>query len=498
MSTLNVAEIPQDRSFESAKERAHQRRWWILAVLAISQLMVILDGTIVNIALPTAQHALHFSNSDRQWIVTAYSLAFGSLLLLGGRISDYIGRKNALIVGLVGFAGASALGAASMNFTMLVVARTVQGVFGALLAPAVLALLTTTFSDPDERGKAFAIYGAVAGAGGALGLLLGGVLTSYASWRWTLLVNLFFAAVGVVGALALLHHDRGVDHDPLDWPGVLMSTSGLFALVYGFSHAETTSWTNPFTLGSFVAAATLLISFTLVQRRTRFPLLPLRVIIDRNRGGALTAMIIASAGMFGVFFFLTYYLQTTLGFSAVRTGFAFMPMVAGTITTAQLSNIVLLPKVGPRPLIPLGMLVSASGMWWLTHLTLASNYSHGVLGPLVVMGLGIGFVFAPGFSISTLGVAPHDAGVASALVNTSQQIGGSVGTALLNTLAASAASAFLVGRTPSTMNQALAAIHSYTSVFGDVALIFVGGAILTGAILRSGAPADLVKSPAMH
>ena len=498
MSTLNVAEIPRDRSPESARERAHQRRWWILAVLAISQLMVILDGTIVNIALPTAQHALHFSNSDRQWIVTAYSLAFGSLLLLGGRISDYIGRKSALIVGLVGFAGASALGAASMNFTMLVVARTVQGVFGALLAPAVLALLTTTFRDPDERGKAFAIYGAVAGAGGALGLLLGGVLTSYASWRWTLLVNLFFAAVGVVGAISLLHHDRGVDHDPLDWPGVLTSTGGLFALVYGFSHAETTSWTNPFTLGSFVAAAVLLSLFTLVQRRTRFPLLPLRVILDRNRGGALTAMIIASAGMFGVFFFLTYYLQTTLGFSAVRTGFAFMPMVAGTITTAQLSNIVLLPKIGPRPLIPLGMLISASGMWWLTHLTLASNYSHGVLGPLVVMGLGVGFVFAPGFSISTLGVAPHDAGVASALVNTSQQIGGSVGTALLNTLAASAASAFLVGRTPSTMNQALAAIHSYTSVFGDVALIFVGGAILTGAILRSGAPADLVTSPSMH
>jgi EmrB/QacA subfamily drug resistance transporter len=498
VSTLNVAEIPRDHSPESARQRQHQRRWWILAVLAISQLMVILDGTIVNIALPTAQHALGFSNSDRQWIVTAYSLAFGSLLLLGGRVSDYIGRKNALIVGLVGFAGASALGAASMNFTMLVVARTVQGVFGALLAPAVLALLTTTFSDPDERGKAFAIYGAVAGAGGALGLLLGGVLTSYASWRWTLLVNLFFAAVGVVGAISLLHRDRGVDHDPLDWPGVLTSTSGLFALVYGFSHAETTSWTNPFTLGSFVAAAILLVTFALIQRRTRFPLLPLRVIIDRNRGGALTAMIIASAGMFGVFFFLTYYLQTTLGFSAVRTGFAFMPMVAGTITTAQLSNIVLLPRVGPRPLIPLGMLISASGMWWLTHLTLASNYSHGVLGPLVVMGLGVGFVFAPGFSISTLGVAPHDAGVASALVNTSQQIGGSVGTALLNTLAASAASAFLVGRAPSTMNQALAAIHSYTSVFGDVALIFVGGAILTGAILRSGAPADLVKTPAMH
>ncbi len=487
MSEITLEPTPRrGPAAPTAREAAHERRWWILAVLAISQLMVILDGTIVNIALPTAQHALHFSNSDRQWIVTAYSLAFGSLLLLGGRISDSIGRKNALIIGLIGFAGASALGAASMNFTMLVLARTVQGVFGALLAPAVLALLSTTFTNPNERGKAFAIYGAVAGAGGALGLLLGGVLTSYASWRWTLLVNLFFAAVGVVGAVLLLHHDRGVDHDPLDWPGVLTATGGLFALVFGFNHAETTSWMNHYTLGSFVVAAVLLGAFASIQRRTRFPLLPLRVILDRNRGGALAAMIIASSGMFGVFFFLTYYLQTTLGFSAVMTGFAFMPMVAGTVVTAQLSNIVLLPKVGPRPLIPLGMLVAAGAMWWLTHLTLTSTYSHGVLLPLIMMGLGIGLVFAPGFSVATLGVAEHDAGVASALVNTSQQIGGSVGTALLNTLAASAATAFLVGRAPTTLNQALAAVHSYTSVFGDVALIFVGGAILTAAVLRSG------------
>ncbi len=468
--------------------KAHQRRWWILAVLAISQLMVILDGTIVNIALPTAQHALAFSNSDRQWIVTGYSLAFGSLLLLGGRISDYIGRRNALVIGLIGFAGASAFGAAAMNFTMLVVARTIQGAFGALLAPAVLALLTTTFNDPAERGRAFGIYGAVAGAGGAIGLLLGGVLTSYASWRWTLLVNLFFAVIGVAGALVLMYNDRGVDRDPLDWPGVLTGTAGLFALVYGFSHADTTSWTDVYTIASLGLAVVLLAAFVTIQRRTRFPLLPLRVLMDRNRGGALVAMLVAGSGMFGVFLFLTYYLQVTLGYSAVMTGAAFLPMVVGLTITAQLSNISLLPKFGPRPLIPFGMLVAAGSLIWLTRLGLHSSYLTDILPPLLVLGLGVGFIFAPAFNTATLGVANHDAGVASALVNTSQQIGGSIGTALLNTLAGAAATSYLVGKAPTALNVELASVHSYTSAFTYSSWIFIGGAVLTGALLRSGAP----------
>jgi len=459
---VSVEELPKvtEPNFENetADEKYHRRRWWILAVIGIAQLMVILDGTIVNIALPTAQHALHFSNSDRQWIVTAYSLAFGSLLLLGGRISDYIGRKNALITGLVGF------------------------------APAVLSLLTTTFTNPDERGKAFGIYGAIAGAGGALGLLLGGILTSYASWRWTLLVNLIFAAVAVAGAFAFLRHDQGTNHDPLDWPGVLTATAGLFALVFGFSHAETTSWSNHYTIGSFVVAAVLLTAFARVQTRAKFPLLPMRVVLDRNRGGSLIAMLIAGSGMFGVFLFLTYYLQETLGFSAVLTGVAFLPMVVSLSITAQLSNIVLLPKIGPRPLIPVGMLMSAGALLMLTHLGVSSSYLTSVFPALVLLGLGIGLVFAPAINTATAGVEAHDAGVASASVNTSQQVGGSIGTALLNTLAASAATSFLIGKSPTKLNVELANVHSYTSAFGYSAIIFLVGAVLTGLILRSGAP----------
>src|SRR5271156_17144 len=368
----------------------YDRRWWILAVLGIAQLMVILDSTVVNIALPTAQHDLHFSNADRQWIVTAYSLAFGSLLLLGGRIGDIVGRKRALIIGLVGFAAASAIGGASVNFTMLVIARTVQGSFGALLAPSVLALLTTTFTDPGERGRAFGIYGAIAGAGGALGLLLGGILTSYASWRWTLFVNLVFAATAIAGASLWLKNDEGADHDPLDLPGLFLAGGGLFCVVFGFSHAETTSWSDPFTIGFLVAGAVLLAVFAFFETRTTYPLLPPRVVRNRTRGGSLLVMLFASIGIFGVFLFLTYYMQGTLGFSPVKTGVAFLPLVAALATTAQVSNRILLPHVGPKPIMPVGMLVSAAGLFGLHTVGLHSSYASYVLPYLLVLGVGFG------------------------------------------------------------------------------------------------------------
>ena len=471
----------------------YDRRWWILGVLGVAQLMVILDGTIVNIALPSAQNDLDFSNADRQWIVTAFSLAFGSLLLLGGHIGDIMGRKRALIIGLVGFAVASAIGGASVNFAMLVVARTVQGAFGALLAPSVLALLTTTFTDPDERGQAFGIYGAIAGAGGALGLLLGGILTSYASWRWTLFVNLVFALSATAGALLWLEGDDGIDHDPLDLPGVFLVSGGLFSLVFGFSHAETTAWRNPVTLGFLATGVVLLSAFAYVETRAKYPLLPPRVVLNRTRGGSLLVMLFASVGIFAVFLFLTYYLQATLGFSPVKTGVAFLPMVAALSAMAQVSNRTLLPRFGPKRIVPIGLLVCAAAMYGLHLVRLHSSYASHVLPYIVVLGIGFGMSVAPAFSTGTLGLAPQDASVGSATLNAAQQVGGSIGTSLLNTLAASAAASYLAGKTLTPANSEAALLHSYTTAFLWSCSIFVAGAIVAGLVLQSGGLTELAS-----
>jgi EmrB/QacA subfamily drug resistance transporter len=466
----------------------HSRRWWILALLGIAQLMVVLDATIVNIALPSAQEALGFSDDSRQWIVTAYALAFGGLLLIGGRLGDLFGRRRTLIAGLVGFAVASAIGGAAQSFGVLVAARAAQGAFGALLAPAALSLLTTTFTDPNERGKAFGIYGAIAGGGGAVGLLLGGVLTEHLSWRWTLYVNLLFAIPAALGALALLARQARDARPHIDVPGMLTATGGLFALVYGFAQAETHGWGSATTLGFLAGGVALLMAFVAIERRAAHPLLPLRVVLDRNRGGSYLAIGISGAGMFGVFLFLTYYLQQTLGYSPIETGFAFLPMLGAVMLTATMSTAALLPRVGPRPLITLGMVLAAGGMVLLAQLGVDSTYAAHVLPGLLVSGVGIGLVMAPAMNTGTLGVDEGDAGVASATVNTMQQIGGSLGTALLSTLAASAAGSFLAG-TPSTAAAAAeAAVHGYTTAFWWAAGIFLAGALVAGVLLRSGAP----------
>jgi EmrB/QacA subfamily drug resistance transporter len=478
--------LEQASQDDDAIDVAAGRRWWILAVLGVAQLMIVLDSTIVNIALPAAQRDLHFSDADRQWIVTAYSLSFGTLLLLGGRIGDMVGRKRALIIGLVGFALASAVGGASVDFAMLVVARGTQGAFGALLAPSVLALLTTTFTDPGERGRAFGIYGAIAGAGGALGLLLGGTLTSYASWRWTLFVNLVFAGASVIGALRWMKRDDRVDPDPLDLAGLVLVGGGLFSIVFGFSHAETSAWRNPFTIGFLVAGLILLAVFSYWQLRAGYPLLPPRVVLDRTRGGSLLTMLFASVGIFGVFLFLTYYLQSTLGFSPVKTGFAFLPLIVALATTAQVSNRSLLPRFGPKLIVPTGLVAAALGLLGLRSVGLHTAYVSHVLPWLLVLGIGFGLSVAAAFSTGTLGLAPKDAGVGSATLNTAQQVGGSIGTALLNTIAASAATSYLLGRDASPANLQLAQLHSYTTAFGWSAVIFVVGALVAAVLFPVG------------
>jgi EmrB/QacA subfamily drug resistance transporter len=480
-----------------APDVADPRRWFALVVLALAQMMVVLDGTIVNIALPTAQRALGFSNSDRQWVVTAYALAFGGLLLLGGRLSDMFGRKRVFLIGLVGFAGASALGGAATSFGMLVVARAVQGAFGALLAPAVLALLTTTFTDPAERGRAFGIYGAILGGGGAIGLILGGVLTTYASWRWTLFVNPVFAAIAFIGGAAVLRQSRSEHRPHLDLPGAITVSAGLFAVVYGFSHADTSGWQDPITLGSLVGGVVLLAAFLAIEARVANPLLPLRVVGDRNRGGSYLAIFLVVAAMFGMFLFLTYYLQTTLGYSAIRSGFAFLPMVVVLSLTSLLANGKLLPRFGPRPLVPTGMVVAAGGMIVFTQLGAHSDYVTHILPGLLLLGVGIGLAVSSSTNTATVAVEPDDAGVASAMVNTSQQIGGSIGTSFLNTIAASAVASFVASHPSSPTLAAQAALHSYTVVFWCSAGILAAGAVATFALFRSGAvrtaPAGVVS-----
>jgi EmrB/QacA subfamily drug resistance transporter len=468
--------------------KQHERRWLILAMVGVAQLMVVLDATIVNIALPSAQRALGFSNDSRQWVVTAYALAFGSLLLIGGRIGDYFGRKRALIVGLIGFAIASAMAGLAQSFDVLVAARALQGAFGALLAPSALSILTTTFSDPGERGTAFGIYGAIAGGGGAIGLLLGGVLTQYVDWRSTLFVNLAFAIPAAAAALVLLVHERPAVRPKLDLPGAATATAGLFALVYGFSNAETHGWGAPLTIGSLAASVVLLAGFAILQLRGRHPLLPLQVLLDRDRGGSFLGIGISGIGVFGVFLFLTYYLQRTLGFSPVKTGLAFLPMMGAIVTSATLMSTRILPRTGPRPLVPTGMVLAGIAMLLLTRVGVHTSYATHVLPALIVTGVGLGMVFAPAMATATGNVRPEHAGVASALVNTMQQVGGSIGVALLSTLSASAATGFVVahgGPTPNTL--ASAAVHGYTTAFWWAAGIFFLGALLTSALLRPGA-----------
>jgi EmrB/QacA subfamily drug resistance transporter len=439
----------------------------------------------VNIALPTAQRALHISDADRQWMVTAYTLAFGGLLLLGGRIADFTGRKRAFVIGLLGFAGASALGGAAVNAGMLFAARALQGGFGALMAPAALSLLTVTFTEPKERARAFGVYGAIAGGGGAVGLLMGGLLTEYASWRWTLLVSTPIAIVAALAALRFVHESRAEGNTRYDVPGAIASTAGLVALVYGLTKASSDGWTSGTTLGLLGCAVVLLVLFVVIELRSVHPLLPLRVLLERNRGGSYLVALLVGVAMFGVFLFLTFYLQLTLHYSALRAGVAFLPFTAGIIAGAGLSS-QLMPRVGPRILMVGGLLGVATGLVMLTRIGVETGYGSHVLPAELVISFGMGVVFGPLSSTALVGVQPHDAGVASALVNTAQQVGGSLGTALLNTIATSVASGYIAAHITTAQSpvalQTAAIVHSYTVAFW-VSAGLVGFAAVVAAVL---------------
>ncbi|MER7762671.1 MFS transporter [Streptomyces sp. NPDC097619] len=488
-----TAALPSD----ALPQGADPSRWKALVFIALAQLMVVLDATIVNIALPSAQQDLGISDGNRQWVITAYALAFGGLLLFGGRIADLWGRKNAFVVGLIGFAAASALGGAATGEAMMLGARALQGAFGALLAPAALSLLAVMFTDAKERAKAFGIYGAIAGGGGAVGLILGGFLTEYLNWRWTFFVNIPFAIVAAVGAWAVIHEPKGArNRHALDIPGVILSTLGLVALVYGFTRAESDGWTDPVTIGLFVGSVLLLGAFVATEAKVKSPLLPLRVLTERNRGGVYLSLGLAVISMFGLFLFLTYYLQVVKGFSPVKTGFAFLPMIAGMITGSTQIGARLMTRVPPRLLMGPGFLVAASGMLLLTQLEVGSSYPALILPAQLLLGLGMGTAFMPAMSLATHGVNPADAGVASAMVNTSQQVGGAIGTALLNTIAASATTAYLTDHAAEAAGgqgavralQAQAMVHGYAAAIWWAVGILVASAVIALTFITTGRP----------
>ncbi|MFF3454675.1 MFS transporter [Streptomyces sp. NPDC002730] len=468
-------------------------RWKALVFIALAQLMVVLDATIVNIALPHAQHDLGISEANKQWVITAYALAFGGLLLFGGRIADLWGRKRAFVVGLLGFAGASALGGAATGEAMLLGSRALQGAFGALLAPAALSLLAVMFTDAKERAKAFGIYGAIAGGGGAVGLILGGVLTEYLNWRWTFFVNIPFAIVAAAGAYFVIREPAGGrNRSTLDIPGVVLSTLGLVSLVYGFTRAESDGWSDTTTVGLFVASALLLAAFVLTEAKVKSPLLPLRVLTERNRGGVYLSLGLAIIAMFGLFLFLTYYLQIVRGYSPVKTGFAFLPMIAGMITGSTQIGARLMTRVAPRLLMGPGFLVAGVGMLMLTQLDVGSSYAGLILPAQLLLGLGMGTAFMPAMSLATHGVRPEDAGVASAMVNTSQQVGGAIGTALLNTIAASATTAYITshaaGATNQKLLQAQAMVHGYSNAIWWAVGILATAAAIAFTLINTGRP----------
>ncbi|MEU0848041.1 MFS transporter [Streptomyces flaveolus] len=476
----------------TASADADPRRWWGLVVIALAQLMVVLDATIVNIALPSAQRDLGMSDANRQWVITAYTLAFGGLLLLGGRIADLVGRKRTFVIGLIGFAAASALGGAAVGPSMLFGARALQGVFAAVLAPSALSLLTTTFTDPKERGKAFGIYGALAGSGAAVGFIVGGVLTEFLNWRWCLFVNIPIAVVAVTGALALLRDRPGHADVRLDVPGVVLGCGGLVALVYGFSEAQPRGWTDPLVLALFAAGVVLLGIFVWWQTRAPVPLLPLHIIRDRNRAGCFLTMMLAVIGMFGLFLFMTYYLQVILDYSPVQTGLAFLPLTATIVIGSTQISARLLPRVGPRMLMAPGMLLASGGMVILTQMTVHAQYTTEILPALLLMGLGMGLTFMPVFSTATAGVAPQDSGVTSATVNTSQQVGGSIGTALLNTIATSSSASWITSHlTDPTRREEIireGIVHGYTVAIWVAAGIMLLAGVIAGLMVTAKAP----------
>src|SRR3712207_6526241 len=509
-------------------DEPYPRRWLALGVIAVTVLLVILDATIVNIALPAVSADLGISAASQQWIVTAYTLTFGGFLLLGGRIADFWGRKRTYLVGAAGLAVASALGGLAQNEAMLFGARALQGVFGALLAPASLALITVLFTDARERAKAFAVYGAIAAGGSAVGLLLGGVLTEYADWRWCFWVNLPVALLAVVLAVPIVPESKAPGDTSYDIPGAVLVTLGLASIVYGFTRVAEASqtnaaeaaaanaqaaaegnptlvtpdsgWTDGLAWLFIVAGLVLVALFVLLELRTRNPLLPMRIVLDRNRGGAYLTSTLVGAGLIGAFFFLSLYFQQVLEYEPVTAGLASLPVTLGVFISAGAAS-ALVPRIGPKPLMVLGGLLAALGLFLLSFVGLDTGFWELPFPGQLLLGLGLGFTFVPLSNLALIGAGAHDAGAASAMLNATQQVGASIGTAVLASLSVAASSAYAAdaltsGQAPQdpALVGLTAQVEGYTTAFTWASALLVAGAVVSAGLLK--APKDDLPAPA--
>lgn len=477
------------------RAQGDKRRWLAVVFVSTAQLIVIANAAILNVALPSVQADLHISDDTRQWVLTSYTLVFGGLLLLGGRLGDLLGRKRIFLIGLIGFALASALGGLAPTTWVLLTARALQGVFGALLAPAILALISLTFPSGRERAKAFGVFAAVATAGSAVGLLLGGVLTEYLNWRWGMLISIPLAAIPFFGALLFVSDDevsaRGAR---LDLPGAVMATVGLAGLVYGFSLAQSHGWGDAVTLGTFAGAVLLLAAFALLQARRRDPLLPLHILTERNRLGSYLSAALGLLSFYGVSLFLTFYLQIVKGYSPALTGVAFLPVAVAQAVGAAWIGSWLLGRVRPGLVMTGGYLLAGLSTLLLLLLDAGSAFSPVLLIAQAGLGLGLGTALNPATSLSNHGVGEEESGVASAMINISQQVGGSIGTALLNTLATSATATYLVAHT--TASQADALIHGYRVAYAWAAGALFAAGIVSLVLVNLARPrADVAAAP---
>jgi EmrB/QacA subfamily drug resistance transporter len=490
MSTLSISSVrTQSPQSPPAGSRSRDRRGVALAIVLGAQLMIILDMTVVNIALPSIARGLHFSAPSLSWVLSAYTLTFGGLLLLGGRAGDLLGRRRVFVAGILLFTAASLAGGLATSAPWLLAARAAQGAGGALASPAVLALITASFTEGRERTRAIGLYTAVSMGGASLGLVLGGLITQWVSWRWVLFINVPIGAAVVLAAPLFLSESRR-QQGRFDMAGALTSTVGMVSLVYAFIRAASSGWGDIQTLGAFAIAAVLLGLFLITESRARQPITPLRLFADRGRSGSYLARLLLVAGMFGMFFFLTQFVQDILGFSPLRAGVAFVPMTVSLFAVSRTAPW-LMSRFGSKPLMVAGLLPVVAGMAWLSRLTPGTGYLSGILGPMLLMGAGMGMVLVPLTMASLAGVRQEDSGAASSMVNVTQQVGGSLGLAILVTVfgpaSRDAARHHPAGLAPLAQAQAhqAAIVHGMASAFAVAAVFDVCALIVILALIGS-------------